>query len=202
MPNRPSVEQLLARYESRWSDAGFVSAEEAHEHRRLGAQMLHEYVARQPPEGERPETLLRERMLKMDRGFYLLRGRLDRLDQWPDGTLEIVDYKSGRSHVTEEDVRGEIGLMVYEMLVRAHYPLHPVRITLHALRPDVRVSLERTEEERREAAAFIDRVARAIADETEWRGRPSESLCGACDFARFCPDRYTAPRETPEERGP
>jgi len=118
----------------------------------------------------------------------VLQGRIDRLDQWPDGTLDIVDYKSGRSEVTEEQVRGDVGLMVYEMLVHHHFPLHPVRVAIHALRPNTRATVERTPEEFAAVTGIIDDVARAIAAEVDWRGVASPERCAGCDFERFCPD--------------
>ena len=187
-PDRPSLEELLARFQSSWSGAGFASAEEERTQREAGAAMLQQYYEEAPPPEEAPETILREKMLKMDRGFYVLQGRIDRLDQWPDGTLDIVDYKSGRSGVTEEQVRGDVGLMVYETLVRHHFPLQPVRVAIHALRPNLRATVERTDEERAAVVEFLDGVARAIADEEAWRGVSNPDRCVGCDFERFCPD--------------
>jgi RecB family exonuclease len=187
-PDRPSLEELLVQFQRDWSGAGFSTAEEERAGREAGEAMLQRYVQEAPPPEEMPETVLREKMLKMDRGFYILQGRIDRLDQWPDGTLDIVDYKSGRREVTEEQVRAEIGLMVYEILVRHHFPLHPVRVAIHALRPNVRVTVERTPEEFAAIVTLIDDVARAIAAEEAWRGVSTPSCCEGCDFAHFCPD--------------
>lgn len=196
-PDRPSLEELLARYQRDWSGAGFDSAEEEAAQREAGAAMLQRYYEQAPPPEEAPQTILREKMLKMDRGFYVLQGRIDRLDQAPDGTLEIVDYKSGRSGVTEEQVRGDVGLMVYETLVRHHFPAFPVRVAIHALRPNQRVTVERTDAERQAAAAMIDGVAQAIANEQDWRGVAHPDHCIGCDFERFCPD-WRARREEME----
>lgn len=187
-PDRPTLEELLTRYQRTWSGAGFDSPEEEREQREAGAAMLQRYYEDAPPPEVAPATLLREKMLKMDRGFYVLQGRIDRVDQWPDGTLDIVDYKSGRSTVTEEQVRGDVGLMVYETLVRHHFPLLPVRIAIHALRPNERVTIQRTDEERAAVEEVLDGVARAIAEETEWRGVSNPERCVGCDFERFCPD--------------
>jgi RecB family exonuclease len=187
-PVRPSLDELLAQYQQGWSGAGFATADEEAEQFEAGRAMLQRYFEDTPPPEETPATLLSEKMLKMDRGFYVLRGRLDRLDEWPDGTLDVVDYKSGRREVTEEQVRSDVGLMVYETLVRNLFPERTVRVAIHALRPNIRLTIERSGEEAAAVAALIDDVAHAIAAEAAWKGVNDPDLCSRCDFAAFCPD--------------
>lgn len=187
-PQRPSLDELLAEYQRGWSGAGFATPEEEAEQFAAGRAMLQKYLDEAPPPEQAPATLLREKMLKMDRGFYVLRGRLDRLDEWPDGTLEIVDYKSGRHEVTEQQVRSDVGLMVYEMLVRKIFPDRPIRIAIHALRPNIRLTVQRTADEASSAASIIDEVAARIAAEAAWHGVSIPDTCTGCDFERICPD--------------
>jgi RecB family exonuclease len=187
-PVRPSLDELLAEYQKGWSGAGFSSPEEEAEQFAAGRAMLQKYLEEAPAPEEAPATLLREKMLKMDRGFYVLRGRVDRLDEWPDGTLDIVDYKSGRREVTEEQVRADVGLMVYETLVRNVFPERPVRVAIHALRPNQRLTIARTQGEAAAVAALIDDVAAKIAAEAAWKGVSQPDSCLGCDFERYCPD--------------
>lgn len=187
-PRRPTLEELLSEYQRGWSGAGFATPEEEAEQFAAGREMLQKYLEETPPPEEAPATLLREKMLKMDRGFYVLRGRVDRVDEWSDGTLDIVDYKSGRREVTEEQVRSDVGLMVYEMLVRKIFPERPIRVAIHALRPNTRLTLQRTEEEAEAAAALIDDVAARIAAEAAFQGVARPDSCLGCDFERLCPD--------------
>ena len=50
-------------------------------------------------------------------GPHLLRGRVDRVDRHPDGTYELIDYKTGRAK-TEEELREDVQLSVYQMGAR------------------------------------------------------------------------------------
>lgn len=187
-PERPSLDDLLLHFQSTWSGAGFATAQDERAGFEAGQAMLQQYLAEAPPPEEMPRTLLQEKMLRMDRGHYILTGRIDRLDEWPNGTLDIVDYKSGRSGVTEEQVRADVGLMAYETLVRAMYPDRVVRVAIHALRPNLRATVTRTPSEASGAAEILDDVARAIAAETLWTGVNVEECCVGCDFEAYCPD--------------
>lgn len=179
-----SGEDLVLRLRQSWISAGYESAEQEREHLASAEEMARAFHS---AEGERKAvTLLTEKVLKVDRGPYILTGRLDRVDQLPDGSLEVVDYKSGRSTLTEEQVRADLGLMAYETLVRAHYPEQRVRVALHALRPNLRVSIERTPEEAREVATSLDALAARILADEAYEPQVVEG-CEDCDFRRICP---------------
>lgn len=187
-PERPSVEELIRHFQTTWSGAGFATPEDEQAQFAAGQAMLERYLAEAPPVEEHPATLLQEKMVRMDRGFYILTGRVDRVDEWPDGSLDIVDYKSGRSTVTEEQVLSDIGLMVYETIVRSLFPDRPVRVAIHALRPNLRVTIQRDQHQVAEVAAFLDETARLIEHDTLWSGVNTVECCTGCDFERFCPD--------------
>ena len=57
-----------------------------------------------------------------------------------DGALEIVDYKSGRLGMTEEDVKGALAMSIYQLLVKRTHPDRRVFATIHALRGGVTAS--------------------------------------------------------------
>jgi len=182
--------------------AGYSSPEEEREAFVAAQAMVRRYHEEAPPPGEAPVALMLERMLRTDRGHYILTGRVDRVDEWPDGSLDIVDYKSGRSEVTEEQVRADIGLMAYETMVRALYPDRAVRVAIHALRPNLRVTVARTPEEAGEAAALLDDLACLILADREFRGVAVADVCNGCDFERFCPDWTAVCRGVPGPRPP
>ena len=68
------------------------------------------------------KTIAVERTLKLEMSDFVLVGRVDRLVELGDGTLEIVDYKSRRKRVTAEDVANDLAMSCYQMLVRHAYP--------------------------------------------------------------------------------
>jgi hypothetical protein len=126
-------------------------------------------------------------MLRLDLGEFVLTGRIDRLDEWPDGTLEIVDYKSGRGGVTREDVASDLAMACYQLLATHNYPDRPILATIHALRSGERASWSMPKDE---LAAFSEDI-RALGIEIlnrDWEVvTPAwKELCPECDFRPLC----------------
>ncbi|MCS7066993.1 MAG: PD-(D/E)XK nuclease family protein, partial [Fimbriimonadales bacterium] len=86
-----SPEQVAHALEALWSAEGFETPEQSEAHKQMGHALLADYYARQAAQPSPARTLLTEKLLRMDRGDYVLLGRIDRVDEYPDGTLEIID---------------------------------------------------------------------------------------------------------------
>ena len=84
-----------------------------------------------------------ESYFKIRIGKYILSGRIDRVDQLPDGKLEIIDYKTGRA---KEKVTGEDKdqLLIYQiaLLQLPEYKNigEPGQLTYYYLNDDVKIS--------------------------------------------------------------
>lgn len=185
-----SADDLAAHLSRTWVPAGYATPEEERRHLEEGRRLLetvHAELLAQPV-----ETLLVEKMVRCEREKAILRGKLDRLDRLSDGSLEVVDYKSGRAGLCEADVFADIGLMVYELCVREHYPGTPVRVAIHALRPNLKVSVARSESEFESLGRFLDGLILAILEDREHPTRPVGE-CPDCDFRSLCP-AWRSPR--------
>jgi RecB family exonuclease len=138
--------------------------------------------------------LFSEKTLRMDLSPEVaLSGRVDRVDEHHDGTLEIVDYKSGRTHVDPDDVRHSLALGIYQVLLKYRFPDRRVFATLHALRSGASASYELDETERQELA----NSCLVWADEI--RAKDWEAVlpvvndhCPACDFLPHCAKYWRA----------
>src|SRR6185312_1974711 len=54
-----------------------------------------------------------ERTVSAPTGSLVLSGRVDRIDERPDGTVVVVDYKTGRRRPSDAAARGSLALAVY-----------------------------------------------------------------------------------------
>ncbi|MCX7926265.1 MAG: PD-(D/E)XK nuclease family protein, partial [Fimbriimonadales bacterium] len=128
-----------------------------------------------------------ERMLRRDMGRYVLMGRIDRVDEHPDGTLEIIDYKSGRADVNEEQVRNDFALHCYALLVQEYYPDRPLQIAIHALRPNKKVAVPVSQETLDEFRELLDQLVAEILSEDWELLRPQWiPACAECEFLELC----------------
>ena len=69
----------------------------------------------------RAEPVGRERTVSVRTEHAALSGRVDRIDDRPEG-LVVVDYKTGRAPLTVDDARGSLALAIYAAGSRGGVP--------------------------------------------------------------------------------
>jgi RecB family exonuclease len=190
-----SLDELLHTLRERWSDAGFASEEEAAARLAEGEALLGQYYEIHPEPGR--ETLWTEKTVQHRYDAFVLFGKVDRLDRRPDGALEVVDYKSGRLSVTEDEVRESLALKIYQLLVARQHPGTPVYTGILCLRSGQSASVLRTDEELDEAEREISAVVRRILRDEEMPPLPGEQ-CRDCVYPRICPPGRSYLRMQPE----
>jgi putative RecB family exonuclease len=179
--------QALAAYEESWIEAGFVSGEDMAQAYGEGQAMIESYVDLALKRPVSARTLYTEKLFKRDMGPFVLIGRPDRVDEHEDGTIEVVDYKTGRDHVTQEDVATDIALGCYALLMREEHPDRPVVLTLHALRSGESASYRPSEEELAELESDVRFIGgQMLGHDYEFLTPVYKRLCVGCDFVPLC----------------
>lgn len=182
-----TTSEVLAAYEENWIEAGFHSAEEMAEAYGEGRAILERHVAESLEKPADAKTLFVERQLRRDYGDFILNGRLDRVDEYDDGTLEVVDYKSGRETVQIEDVSSDIAMSCYQLLLRSKYPGRPVRARIVALRSGQSAAYSLSDDEAEAFEKDVVLLAQMILTEDFYeRKAVPKHICGNCDFLPAC----------------
>ncbi len=185
-----SAEELVNTMRAMWSPVGYASGEDEAQHLAAAEKLLDQYHSEHVVEGAK--TLFTEKQLKVDLGEFNLMGRVDRIDEHPDGHIEIIDYKSGRMSVTEQEVREDLAMGIYAMLAHRTFPNTRVTCTIYALRSGEKATVEHTNEELSELEVMIRLIAAEIAQldrdtviDPEWKA----DTCPHCDYLRLCRKR-------------
>jgi RecB family exonuclease len=182
-----TTQQALAAMEESWIEAGYASAQEMQEAMGEGKAILEAYIERVRMEASDAETVLIERQLRLDLGPFVLIGRVDRVDRWPDGSLEVVDYKSGRETVTDDEVATDLAMCCYQLLVGAKFPGAPVRASIVALRTGAKGTASLGAGEAEEFRRDLIRLGEEILNRDYEGIEPSwKDLCPDCDFLPLC----------------
>jgi putative RecB family exonuclease len=179
--------ELAMAYEESWLEAGFSSAEEMQDAYGEGLEILDRYSADTLTRPKLAKTLYVEKLLTKEMDGFRLVGRVDRVDEHDDGTLEIIDYKTGRQSVSAEDVQTDVAMGVYQLLLKRENPDRRVLGTIMALRSGNQASYEMTEEELNDFERDVQVLGSVILTE-DWhdlipRQKP---ICSGCDFVPLC----------------
>ena len=95
--NYTSLEDFLRAFEDAWRNEGFLTREHEEQRKRAGIAALTRFYHEEEAAGPKPAAVEREFGFAL--GPTRVRGRFDRVDETPEGTV-IVDYKS--SDVTDQ----------------------------------------------------------------------------------------------------
>lgn len=180
--------EMLQQYERHWVAAGYESATQEEQFREAGVGIVRSYHAASAERAAAGvETLLTEKTIRADLGRFALIGRVDRVDRHPDGTLEVVDYKSGRMSVTPEEVAGDLALRIYQLILRRTRPDSRVIATLYCLRSGGQASAGMADEEAERFAADIAALGDQILDRDFDTVEPVPVTgCARCEFLPRC----------------
>jgi RecB family exonuclease len=171
------MDGALALLLARWESEGFADAAEEAEARARAEQMLQTYLQRFG-EGPGKPVLIEKKLEAPFEGVPFL-GIVDRVDRLPDGSLELIDYKSGRAEVTEA-VKQQ--LAIYRHLVTSTTGEAPRSVAIHHLATNARIPVDA------DWTGLLDRAAegaRAIEQEEDFDPQVGRH-CGWCDFNHRC----------------
>ena len=102
-----------------------------------------------------------------------LRGKLDRLDLAPDGSLIVVDYKTGRAPSERYERGSLVGVQTYALLCESALGRPPAEVRLLHLREPVAISSAATEQSIRGQRRRTAAVWTAIDAGLRRRGLPT-----------------------------
>jgi putative RecB family exonuclease len=191
----PAPDELVALYHRRWDERfsdriTIVRTEYTADHyRRVGERCIIDYYQRYAPFDQGRTLGLEERVsLSLDEGGrYRLQGFIDRISRVEPGVYEVHDYKTSSSLPSENALRKDRQLSIYQMAVEGRFPdAREVRLVWHYLVFDRELRSHRTpadlDTHRSAAMRLIDRIEQA----SEYP--PQESaLCRWCDYRDICP---------------
>ena len=129
-----------------------------------------------------------EGWFKIKVGNYLVHGRIDRVDQASDGTLHIIDYKTGQAKetLTTEDKEQ---LLIYQIAAETLPEYRQIgktgQLTFYYLNDILKTSFlgdpEDLEKIKGKITATIDQIYAG-----NFTATPSQFICKHCDFRDIC----------------
>jgi len=168
-------------YVSAWAKERFCAPEQAPSLQDLGRT----YLRRAFDAGDLSKPLLLEQPFSLRVDGLRLTGRIDRVDRHPDGSYEVIDYKTGSAKRAAE-LQRDLQLGVYALAAREVFRFDPLSLSYYYLETSERVTVDKPRERLEEDRQTIVKVAEGIRAEL-FVAKPDRMKCGGCDFRLLCP---------------
>ena len=190
--NYTSLEDLLAEYDRKWLNQGFLTWEHQEARKAAGREALARFWHQEEAEGVRPTWV--EKDFAFSIANNRVRGRFDRVDEDLLGAT-IVDYKTSevtRQKDADRRVDENLQLKLYALAWREMTGRLPEWVELRFIETNLAGRRRPTEADLDEARAAVVTAAAGIRAR-RFDATPSRQACRYCAYSQICP--FTATRE-------
>jgi len=197
-PHFPALEGLLEYYYNHWpkQEEGFcwVNEKEERDFFQEGMRILEEYYRKNFP----PKSIILDLETKFEAvidetpdkpgGKHILTGIIDRVDKLPDGTIEIIDYKTGKRVPSQEETDKNLQLSLYALGLKQRWPkikTEDLRLSLYFLKFNEKIGTRKKENDLKETEEKIIELIHKI-ERSSFQPK-SSNLCHWCGYRPICP---------------
>jgi DNA helicase-2/ATP-dependent DNA helicase PcrA len=132
------------------------------------------------------QVLHTEQSFEIRVGETTVAGRIDRIDRRPDGSVAIVDYKTGKAR-DQENADESLQLSLYAIAAREKWQYTVGGLIFYNLEENVPVITTRTEAQLLAARGRVEAAAQGIADGI-FDTKPGMH-CNFCAYRSLCPEK-------------
>lgn len=194
--NLSAVDEIFSLYDELWVNLGFEDAAETVEFYESGRKMLVDYLSWEDSrKKEGIVTFAAEKEFEFKLGRHKVKGIIDRIDKYPDGAYEVIDYKTHRDEWTPERLENDLQLAIYSMGLKKSLGITPAKLSYLFLNQNKYVSVVKTSKHEDDAKRIVLGVAGKISRE---EFVPNTKSCWKCDFKQKCPNSVEKINVAPE----
>lgn len=109
-------DELEKYFNRNWLGGGYTSASEQMEYYLKGLRCLEDYAKEERE--RKSKVLATEREFIFEHKGWTFRGKIDRIDQLPDGSFEVIDYKTDAQIEEDFNLKNSLQLGIYSLGAR------------------------------------------------------------------------------------
>jgi DNA helicase-2/ATP-dependent DNA helicase PcrA len=190
--NYTSLDDLLAEYDKKWLNQGFLTWQHQEARKLAGREALTRFWHQEEAEGIKPTHI--EKDFAFSIGPNRVRGRFDRVDEDLLGAT-IIDYKTSeitKQRDADRRVASSLQLKMYALAWREMTGQLPQRVELRFIESHVTGAHAPTDDDAEAAVSAVRAAAEGIRAR-RFDATPSRHACRYCAYSQICP--FTATRE-------
>ena len=168
-------------YEKNWIIGGYETRAMQEIQKKHGFKILTKFYANEMKNPIIPSHI--EVPFKLKIKDTIFDGRIDRIDRLPDGTYEVIDYKTGESQ--GKSLKNNLQLSVYALACRDVLQIPVSKLSLYLLETGEKISTERTDKSLDVCKDDILKLADEISS-SDFSPTPGY-VCSFCDYRLICP---------------
>jgi len=177
------LERLMDLFESGWRRTGFGSSDDELQFRDRARRAMRLYWERERESEGEPIWL--EKKFDIRIGPYYVRGRVDRVDRLPDGSHELIDYKTGERK-SEADLENDLQLALYRLAAREAWGLEASTGSYYYVLDADKVAAPTKPDDAERVERTVLEVGEGILSQ-DFEPRPAPTTCSWCDYRLICP---------------
>jgi DNA helicase-2/ATP-dependent DNA helicase PcrA len=179
---KPDLKELLKIYDEYWQNDGYISAKQRDEYKKQGKKMLEIFYQQLEQEGW-PDIRELERNFKVPINGNLFRGAIDRIDNLPDGGVELIDYKTGSSK-DKLDYSSKRQLVLYRVVAEQGLGLKVSGLSFYYLESGRKLTFQARD---KDVDKLKEEIGEVVAGIKQGKFPPNAGrLCNFCDFNSIC----------------
>jgi DNA helicase II / ATP-dependent DNA helicase PcrA len=117
-------------------------------------------------------------------------GKIDRVEQTPEGDYEVIDFKTGYAYKTKNTIKEDVQMNLYALGTEKLYGKLPKKTSLFYIKFNKLVPHFIKEDKLDEFKVELEKKIDSIFNE-EFDAKPDFQKCSRCDYASICDSRET-----------
>jgi superfamily I DNA/RNA helicase/RecB family exonuclease len=177
------LDELMDLFESGWRRSGFGSSDDELQFRDRAREAMRLYWERERESEGEPAWL--ERKFDIRIGEHQVRGRVDRVDRLPDGSYELIDYKTGERK-SEAQLENDLQLALYRLAAREAWGLEAGTGSYYYVLDADKVAAPTKPDDAERVERTVLEVGEGVLGQ-DFEPRPAPTTCSWCDYRLICP---------------
>lgn len=174
--------RLLDLYQEFWQPDGYASKGQRAEYQTKGRVALRSFW-QSFQEEKRPNVMFLEKKFSFRIGSDIIKGTIDRVDKLSDGTLEIIDYKTGKEKTTLQ-FSDKRQLILYQLFLEEFLNVKVSKLSFYYLENNKKKSFTATAKDFTKLKLEMAEQIAAIKS-GQFDPQPT-TMCKYCDFRDIC----------------